>query len=252
MSGRTGTPDDIRAAVRERVEAGADVIKIFASASIRDGGIPSMSQAQLDAACGEARRHGLRSAVHAHGPESARRAVRAGCTVIEHGALLDEETVALMAEHGTYFDPHIGLVFQNYLGNRDRFLGVGNYTPEGFAHMERAVGTSLDAFRHALAHPSLDIVFGTDAVAGAHGRNFEELIYRVETGGQDPMQAIVSATSLAARSLGLDDTIGAIAPGMAADLIAVDGNPLEDITALRRVVFVMRNGNVYRAPGTGR
>ena len=92
------------------------------------------------------------------------------------------------------------------------------------------------------------MVFGTDAVAGAHGRNFDELIARVQRGGQDPMNAIVSATSLAAQSLGLGDEIGSIAPGMQADLIAVDGNPLEDITALRRVVFVMKGGVVYKSP----
>lgn len=248
VTARTGTPDEIREAVRALARDGADVIKIFGSASIRDGGAPTMSPEQLDAACGEAARLGLRSAVHAHGPESARRAVLAGCTAIEHGALLDAATIALMAERGTYFDPHIGLVFQNYLGNRDRFLGIGNYTEDGFAHMERAVTTSLDAFRQALAHPGLPIVFGTDAVAGAHGRNFDELIYRVEIGGQDPMRAIVSATSLAARSLGLDDAIGRLAPGMVADVIAVDGDPLDDITALRRVVFVMSNGVVHKAP----
>ncbi len=244
----TGTPEQIRETVRQRAAQGADVIKIFGSASIRDGGPPTLSQEQLDAACGEARRHGLRSAVHAHGPVSAQRSIRAGCTVIEHGALLDDVTLDLMAEEGTYYDPHIGLIFRNYFENKDKYLGIGNYTEEGFAQMERAVPTALDVFKRALTRPDLKIVFGTDAVAGAHGRNFEELIYRVQEGGQDPAQAIVSATSLAAQSLDLEDTIGSIAPGMEADLIAVDGNPLTDITALRRVVFVMKGGHVYKAP----
>jgi imidazolonepropionase-like amidohydrolase len=92
----------------------------------------------------------------------------------------------------------------------------------------------------------LKVVFGTDAVAGADGRNFEELIYRVEKGGQDPMAAIVSATSLAAESLGLKDKVGAIAPGLDADLIAVQGDPTKDITALKRVVFVMKGGRVVK------
>ena len=136
---------------------------------------------------------------------------------------------------------------QNYLGeNRQRFQGVGNYTEEGFAYMEQAVGSSLDIFREALRRPGLQIVFGTDAVAGAHGRNFEEIIYRVEQGGQDPGAALVSATSLAARSLGLEHEIGSLAPGLQADIIAVDGNPMEDITALRRVVFVMKGGRVIK------
>ncbi len=246
--GGRGTPQQIREAVAQRAQSGADVIKIFASASIRDGGSPTMSQEQLDAAVDEARRHGLRTAVHAHGPESARRAILAGCTVIEHGALFDQATLDLMAERGTYFDPNIDLLFRNYLENKDRYLGVGNYTEEGFAQMERALVTSLDVFKKGLQTEGLKMVFGTDAVAGAHGRNFEELIARVQRGGQDPMQAIISATSLAAESLNLDAEIGSIAPGMGADLIAVDGNPLEDITALTRVVFVMKGGVVYRSP----
>lgn len=246
VSERTGTPQQIRAFVREQAGDGADVIKIFASASIRDGGAPTMSQEQLNAACGEATRLGLRSAVHAHGPESAQRAVKAGCTVIEHGALLDEATLDLMAQHGTYWDPNIGLVLQNYLENRPKFEGVGNYNEEGFAQMTKAIPTALGVFQKGLERKSLNIVFGTDAVAGAHGRNFEEIIYRVQQGGQPAMDAIVSATSLAAESLRLGNRLGSIAPGMEADLIAVDGDPLTDITALRRVVFVMKGGKVYK------
>jgi imidazolonepropionase-like amidohydrolase len=250
LNERTGSPDEIREAVRRLKADGADVIKIFASASIRDGGAATMSQEQLDAACGEAGAQGLRSAVHAHGPESAQRAVRAGCTVIEHGALLDDATLDLMAQRRVFYDPNIGLVLQNYLDNRSRFLGVGNYTEEGFAYMERAVPSALDVFKKALRRPGIRIVFGTDAVAGAHGRNFEEIIYRVQKGGQNPMDALISATSRSAESLELGQRIGRIAPGMQADLIAVDGNPLEDITALRRVVFVMKGGKVYRWSGT--
>jgi imidazolonepropionase-like amidohydrolase len=250
ITDRAATPEQMRDEVRRLHAAGADVIKIFASASIRVGGTPTLSREQLEAACGEAAALGLRTAVHAHGPESAQRAVRAGCTVIEHGALLDDVTLALMAEQGTLYDPHVGLIFQNYFANRERYLGVGNYTEEGFAQMERAVPIALDVFRRALSEPGLQVVFGTDAVAGAHGRNFEELIYRVEAGGQDPMAAVVSATSLAAASLRLDDRVGTIAAGFDADLIALDGNPLADITAFRRVVFVMRRGVIHRAPPT--
>jgi imidazolonepropionase-like amidohydrolase len=249
LSDRTGDPAAIRAAVRRLAEDGADVIKIFASASIRDGGAATMSQAQLDAACGEASALRLRSAVHAHGPESAQRAVRAGCTVIEHGALLDDATLDLMAERRVFYDPNIGLVLQNYLEHRERFEGIGNYNAEGFAHMERAVPAALDVFRRALRRDGIRIVFGTDAVAGAHGRNFEEIIYRVQQGGQAPMAALISATSLAAASLGLGDRVGRVAPGHDADLIALAGDPLEDITALRRVAWVMRAGRVYRWDG---
>jgi imidazolonepropionase-like amidohydrolase len=241
-----GTPDSIRAAVRRFKQNGADVIKIFASASIRDGGAATLTQEQLDAACGEAKAQGLRAVVHAHGPESAARATRAGCTAIEHGALLDDATLDLMAQHHMFYDPNIGLVLQNYIENRAKYEGIGNYNEEGFRYMEKAVPGALAVFRKALQRKDLRIIFGTDAVAGAHGRNFEEIIYRVQQGGQPAMDAIISATSLAAASLGLEGRIGRIAPGMEADIIGTDGDPASDITALRRVRFVMKAGKVYR------
>jgi imidazolonepropionase-like amidohydrolase len=246
VTAETGAPDAIRELVRARAAEGADVIKIFASASIRDGGAPTLSQEQVDAACSEAKKAGLRSVVHAHGPESARRAVAAGCTTIEHGALLDSETLSLMAEKGVYFDPNTHLVFENYFRNKERFLGIGNYNEEGFRQMEKAVPSVLQVFKTGLSIPKLEMVFGTDAVAGSHGRNVEELIYRVERGGQDPQQAILSATALAAESLGLGDSVGKVKAGMAADLVGVEGNPLEDVKALLRVRFVMKDGKIYR------
>jgi imidazolonepropionase-like amidohydrolase len=240
------TPDQIRERVRKLAADGADVVKIFASQSIRNGGAPTMSQEQMDAACGEAKLLGLRTAVHAHGPESVRRSVLAGCRSIEHGALIDQATLDLMAEHGTYFDPNIDLVFRNYFENSAHFIGIGNYTEEGFEKMREAVPKALNVFRMGLKTKGLKMVFGTDAVAGSHGRNFQELVYRVQKGEQDPMAAITSATSLAAESLGLADRIGSIAPGYEADLIALDGNPLKDITALERVAFVMKSGNIVK------
>ena len=240
---RTGDPDRVRARVRDLAAAGADVIKLFATKSIREGGAQSMSLAQIQAACEEARALGRRSAVHAQGSDGAKAAILAGCTSIEHGNSLSDEVLDLMAQKGTYFDPNVGVVIQNYLKNKDRFLGIGNFDTAGFAYMQRGIATGLDTFRRALAH-HVKIVFGTDAVAGAHGHNAEEFVVRVQQGGQKPMDAIMSATSLAAESLGMADKIGAIAPGMEADLVAVDGNPLEDITAVRRVVWVMRGGKV--------
>jgi imidazolonepropionase-like amidohydrolase len=239
-------PEAYRERVRELAADGADVIKIFASASIRDGGPPTLSQEQLDAICGEAALQELRAVAHAHGPESARRAALAGCTTIEHGALLDRETLEFLAEQEMFYDPNIDLVFRNYFENQDRFLGVGNYTAEGFEQMRAAVPKALAAFQEALTVPGLRVVFGTDAVAGAHGRNYQELVYRVETGGQAAMDAIVSATSLAAESLGLQDEIGTLAAGMSADIIATHGNPSEDINALGQVRFVMSRGRVVR------
>jgi imidazolonepropionase-like amidohydrolase len=242
------TPDQMREKVQKIAAEGGDVVKIFASKSIRDGGAPTMSQEQMDAACSEAKRLGLRSAVHAHGPESVKRSVLAGCTSIEHGALLDQETLDLMAAHGTYFDPNIDLVFRNYFENKAHFIGIGNYTEEGFAQMAKAVPKALNVFQMGLKTKGLKMVFGTDAVAGSHGRNLQELVYRVQKGGQDPMQAIISATSLSAESLGLGGSVGSIAPGYEADLIAVDGDPLHDITALERVSFVMKSGTAVKRP----
>lgn len=247
ISAATGGPEELRAAVRDFAQRGADVIKIFGSESIRTGGAPTMSQDQLDAACGEAAALGLRAVVHAHGPESARRSTLAGCTTIEHGALLDRSTLELMAERGTFYDPNIHLIFQNYFDNEDRYVGIGGYTEEGFEQMRAAVPHALEAFRIALTVPGLKIVFGTDAVAGAHGRNAEELVYRVREGGQSASDAIVSATSLAAESLGMADEIGTIRAGWLAEIIAVEGDPVRDITALQRVRWVMIGGrSVWR------
>lgn len=245
ITDEVGGLEAIREAVRQRKREGADAIKIFASKSIREGGGQTLSRAQLEAACGEAAALGLRTLVHAHDESSIRDATLAGCTTIEHGVFATEAVLALMAQRGTYFDPHVGLLFQNYLANRARFLGIGNYTEEGFAWMEKAVPLAAAAFRRALGQPGVKIVFGTDAVAGAHGRNVEELVARVEA-GQAPGDALVSATSRAAASLRLGDRIGAVAPDFEADLIAVSGDPHQDITRLRRVVFVMIGGRVVK------
>jgi len=242
-------PDSLRAIVRQRKAEGADFIKVFASKSIRDGGAVSLSQEQLDAICGEAKTQGLRTLVHAHSAESMKAATLAGCTQIEHGVFASYEVLRLMAERGTYFDPQCGLVFRNYLENRAKYEGIGNYNEVVFAAMEKAIPLAVAAFKRARAIPGLKIVWGTDAVAGAHGRNVEDLICRVQDGGQPPMEAIISATSLGAQAMGLGNQIGAIAPGLQADLIAVEGDPSKDITALRRVVFVMKGGRVYRFDG---
>jgi len=247
MNERTGTPDQIRDYIRKQKQGGADLIKIFASRSIRDGGGRTMSDEQLTAACGEAKAQGLRTLVHAHAPDAVLAAARAGCSQIEHGAYGSDEGLKYMAEHGVYFDPNIGLVLQNYIENKPRFLGIGNYTEEGFAFMEKAVPTNYPMFKRALA-AKVKMPIGTDAVAGAHGQNAREIITRVREGGQSPTDAIVAATSLAAESMGLNRQVGALTQGLQADIIAVAGDPLQDITVLRRVSFVMKGGTVYRAP----
>jgi len=250
ITDRTLSPDSLLALVRQRKAQGADLIKIFASASIREGGQQTMSDSQLVAMCGEAKALGLRTLVHAHSAAAVRAATLAGCTEVEHGIFVTQEVLSLMSARGTYFDLQCALVFRNYLDNRSRYLGIGNYTDSGFAAMERALPLAAADIRMALATPGLKVVYGTDAVAGADGHNAEDLICRVERAGEAPMHAIVAATSLNAEAMGLADRIGAIAPGLEADIIAVDGDPLRDIVALRRVSFVMKGGRVVRNDGT--
>ena len=242
---KTGTPDQIRAFVRKQKEAGANLIKIFASQSIRQGGGMTLSQEQLNAACDEAKKQGLRTLVHAY-KDAVRAATLAGCTEVEHGTMATDDDLKLMAERGTYLDPQAGLVIENYLQNKERYLGTPGYTAEGFAAMQRVLSLNHDLVRRAYKIPGLKVLFGTDAVAGAHGRNAEEFIDRVRDCGVGPMAALVSANSLAAEALGMADQLGSIAPGFEADIIALDGDPLKDITAVRRVVFVMKGGVVYK------
>ncbi|HTK28106.1 MAG TPA: amidohydrolase family protein [Vicinamibacterales bacterium] len=245
MSERTGTPDQIREYIRKQKTAGADLIKIFASKSIREGGAKTMTDEQLQAACGEAKAQGLRTLVHAHSADAVLSSAKAGCTEIEHGAYVSDEGLKYMADHGIYFDPNIGLVLQNYIENKAKYMGIGNYNEEGFAFMEKAVPTNYVMFKRALKS-GVKMPMGTDAVAGAHGQNAREIVVRVQNGGQKPMDAIIGATSLAAESMGLSKVTGSIVPGLAADLVAVDGNPLQDITAVRRVTFVMKEGKVVK------
>lgn len=245
-----GTPEELRAEVRKYKADGADLIKIFASRSAREGGVRTLDDAQLQAACDETRRIGMRSVIHAHSTDSIDAALRAKCDAITHGTGSTAATFKMMVDQGVFFEPQF-LVTYNYMEHKPRFLGIGNFTEEGFMFMEKNIPIKTAMFRSATKVPNLKLVFGTDAVAGAHGRNAEEFIFRVRNGQQPPMDAFVSATSRAAESLRLQDRIGAIAPGLDADIIAVAGDPLTDITAVRRVVFVMKGGIVYRNEAGG-
>ncbi len=238
--------EELRQRVRALAKEGADVIKLFASRSIREGGGQTMSDAQIAAVCGEARALGKRSWVHAHAASAVAAAARSGCHAVTHGFYATDAELRLMADRGVYFEPNVGVVIQHYLRNKPRYLGIGNFDEKGFAFMEQAVPVNLAMFRRAIAQPMLKIVMGTDAGAGAHGRNADEVVTRVREGGQRPMEAIAGVTSLSAEALGLADRVGAIAPGLDADLIAVSGDPLADITAVSRVVFVMKGGKIFR------
>jgi imidazolonepropionase-like amidohydrolase len=241
IQSRAGDPDALRALVRQTKQDGADVIKLFATSGLGAGGDQTMTDAQIEAVCSEAKAQGLRSVVHAIGDKGARASVLAGCTAIEHGTFISNETLDLMAQRGTYFDPNM-LVLHNYLDNR---AGFPTFSEPTLETLQKGIAPMADALKRARAR-KVKIVFGTDAVAGAHGRNAEEFVYRVREAGETPADVLISATSLSAESLGLGDRIGAIAVGHAADLVATDGNPLDDITAVRRVRFVMKAGKVYR------
>ena len=246
FSDTSRTPEQVREWVRAQVAKGADVIKIFASKSIREGGGQTLSDAQIQAACSEAKKLGKRTWVHAHAASAVRAATLAGCWAITHGSQVTDAELSLMKEHGTFFEPNIGLVTQNYIENKPRYLGIGNYDEAGFKFMEDGIPVKLDMFRRAMKVPGLKLLAGTDATAGAHGQNAREAIYRVKVAGLAAMEAITEITSRAAESLGLQDKIGALAPGLEADIVAVDGDPLKDIEALRRVAFVMKGGSVLR------
>jgi imidazolonepropionase-like amidohydrolase len=235
------TPDVLRQRVRLLDRDGADLVKIILTGGAGDGGGPlSFDRPQLEALCGEARALGLRTLVHAQGADAIVAAVGAGCGQIEHGMHANDTAIAAMARAGVYFDPNIGLVLQNYLEQRDSFRFY--FGPEAFAAIEGEVPALPRLFRKALA-AKLKMPLGTDAVAGAHGQNAREIVARVAA-GQPAADALVAATSLAAESLGLGAAIGTLAPGYQADIVAVRGDPVRDISAVMRIVFVMKGGAV--------
>jgi imidazolonepropionase-like amidohydrolase len=245
----TATSDDsLRALVRARQAEGADLIKIFSSNSQRVGATPTLTERQLAILCAEVRALGLRSMVHAYRGQVGA-AARAGCNQVEHATYAERGDIEAAAKAGTFISPQVGLVVQNYLEHKARYLGVGNYTEEGMAIMQRDLPLDFAICRLALTTPGAKVVFSTDATAGAHGRNAEEFIGRVRDCGQSPMAALTSAQGLAAEALGMSQSVGRLAPGYEADIIALDGDPLQDITAVRRVVFVMRGGQVVKWAG---
>lgn len=234
----------MRTLVRERATAGVDWIKVFATRSSRAGGAVVYSQDQLNWVVDEARQLKKPVAAHAHSAEGARRAVLAGARTIEHGATLDEGAVKLMIDRGAYLSPNLYLG-EYYLEHGDKF----GYTKEALDWTAKLLPARTDVFAKAVRTP-LKIIFGTDANSGWvwSGNTAIELDRRVAA-GQSPKDAIISATSRAAEALLVDDSIGNLEAGKLADIIAVSGNPLTDITALHRVVFVMKDGKVYKAPG---
>jgi imidazolonepropionase-like amidohydrolase len=243
FSGLADGVDEIRKLVRFEIKNGADLIKLLASAGVlseeQSAGAPQFSQEEMNAVVQEAAMWGRKVAAHAHGAEAIKRAVRAGVASIEHGSLIDDEGIRLMKEHGTvlvadiYNDDYILAEYK-----RLRF-------PDQILEKERQIGRlQRENFRRA-AQAGVKIAYGTDAGVYPHGWNGKQFAVMVRY-GLTPMQAIQSATQSAAELLGWADRVGTVSKGRYADIIAVDGDPLKDITELERVTFVMKGGVVYK------
>jgi imidazolonepropionase-like amidohydrolase len=236
-------PDEVRRAARTNFKNGADFLKILATGAVLSKGIPPGAQQYTDeeirAAVEVAEQWGRFAAAHAHGAEGIKAAIRAGVRTIDHGTMLDDEGIALMKERGTYLAPTL------YVGDYILEEGAAKGIPDSEIARERALAETDNAsFRAALA-AGLPMPLATDAGVFPHGLNARELAVRVGE-GEPPMRAIESATRIAAEAMGWDDRVGTVAPGMLADLIAVAGDPIADITELERVRFVMKGGRVYR------
>jgi imidazolonepropionase-like amidohydrolase len=235
--------ETIRDFVRRRVDADVDWLKIFASRSSRAGGTPTYSTEQLEWAVRSASEAGIPTSAHAHAAEAARRAILAGARTIEHGALLDDAVLDLMVESETYFAPNLYLS-EYYLEHGNRF----GYSAEQLDWTRRLLAPRTRVFTRAV-DKGVRIVFSTDANSGWiwSGDTAIEFARRVAA-GQSERDALISATGRAAEALGMEAQVGDLAPGLLADVIAVSGDPRSDIDALRRVVFVMKDGQVYRRP----
>jgi imidazolonepropionase-like amidohydrolase len=237
--------DDARKAVRQRYKDGSDTIKITATGGVlsiaKNGSNPQFTEEEIRAIVTTARDYGFKVAAHAHGAEGMKRAVRGGVDTIEHGTFMDDETIKLMKERGTFYVPTI---------SAGRWVAEKARDPAFFPPVVRpkaqAVGPQIDATFAKAYRAGVKILFGTDTGVSAHGQNAREFRYMVED-GMPAMEAIRTATSAPAKFLGLDD-VGSVAVGKLGELIGVPGNPLEDITVMERVSFVMKDDTIHKAP----
>ncbi len=237
------TPAEVRDRVRRLLIGGVDVIKCIATGAVltRGGvpGAPELSEEELRAAVEEAAHYGAFVAAHAHGAEGAKRAIRAGVRSVEHGSMLDDEAVAMLAETGTY------LVMDLYDGEWIADVGRRESWPEETLRKnDETMETAVEVFRMALA-AGVRLAFGTDSGVYPHGLNARQLAWYVRC-GMTPTQAIRSATLTAAELMGSDDDVGSLEPGRFADLVAVAGDPLADVRALEEPVLVAKGGAVVR------
>ena len=238
--------DDARKAVRQRYKDGADLIKLTATGGVlslaASGQNPQFTQEELNAVVATAKDYGMTVAVHAHGTEGIKRAILAGVDSIEHGTFMTDETIELMKQHGTYWVPTN--MAGEWVAKKAQEPG---YFPAIVRPKAAAIGPVMQATFAKASAAGVKIAFGTDSGVSPHGENAHEFELMVE-GGMSPMQAIQSATREASQLLKIQDRLGTIEVEKIADIVAVKGNPLENISQMKAVVFVMKEGVVYKSP----
>lgn len=235
---------DARKAVRQRYKDGADLIKITATGGVlslaKNGQNPQFMQDELNAIVATAKDYGMTVAVHAHGKEGMLRAIKAGVDSIEHGTYMDEEVMQAMVEAGTFYVPTV--IAGNFVAQKAKIKG---FFPEVVRPKAAAIGPLIqNTFGKAHAY-GVKIAFGTDSGVSPHGTNAEEFSLMVEA-GMSAHDAILSATAQTADLLNIDGELGSISEGKLADIIAVAGDPLQDVSVLESVAFVMKDGQVYK------
>jgi imidazolonepropionase-like amidohydrolase len=235
---------DAAKAVRQRYKDGADLIKITATGGVlsqaKSGQNPQFQFDELEAIIKTAKDYGFKVAAHAHGAEGMKRAVRAGVHSIEHGTLMDNEAVRLMKKHGTYYVPTI--IAGKFVAEKAEIEG---YFSELVRPKARAIGPMIQETFARAYKAGVKIAFGTDTGVSPHGDNWKEFVYMVEA-GMPAIEAIQSATIIAADLVDSTDVLGSLDPGKLADVVAVWGNPLEDISQMGEVGFVMKDGKIYK------
>ncbi|MDQ1829937.1 metal-dependent hydrolase family protein [Massilia scottii] len=244
--GVVNSAEGAREAVRARYKEGADLIKVTATGGVlsqaRSGQNSQYTEDELRAIISTAKDYGFRVAAHAHGTEGIKRALRAGIDSIEHGTMMDDETIALFKKHGAWFVPTI---------SAGRYVADKAKEPDYYSPLVRpkaaAIGPQIQATFARAYKAGVKIAFGTDAGVFPHGDNAKEFAYMVEA-GMPPLEAIRSATLNAAALLDQGTRLGSVEPGYAADIIAVTGDPLRDIALMQQVRFVMKDGVVYKQP----
>ena len=238
--------EDARKAVRQRYKEGSDTIKITATGGVlsiaKNGLNPQFTEEEIRAIVTTARDYGFKVAAHAHGAEGIKRAIRGGVDTIEHGTFMDDEGIKLMKQHGTFYVPTISAGRWVYDQAQDP-----NFFPPVVRPKALQVGPQIQSTFAKAYKAGVKILFGTDTGVSKHGQNAREFRLMVES-GMPPMEAIKVATSIPARFLELDEQVGSIAVGKLGELIGVPGNPIDDISVMERVVFVMKDDTIHKAP----